>query len=394
MKVGFDVSQTGRDKAGCGILADCLIRHLPALMAEDEFLLYPTFGDLYWDERWAEDTALPAGANLRRGFHHTDFEAARAFWRTPPAALDALLGDPDIVHSNNFFCPPALARARLVYTLYDLNFLENPEWTTEANRVGCFTGVFNASVRANAVVAISDFSRRHFLATFPHYPAERTAVVHLASRFAAPAPGVAAGPPSERLARLAAAGFWLAVGTIEPRKNYEGLAEAFARLGGEGGRAMPLVIAGKNGWMMQHFDDRLRALELGDAVLRLGYASEAELAWLYRNCFAFVYPTFWEGFGLPVVEAMSQGAPVISSAVSSIPEILGDAGLLIDPHDGASLLAAMRRLADEPDLRQALAGRAARRARHFSWHETARRVAEIYREALARPRYAQSEPAR
>ena len=94
MRIGVDASRTGRDKAGCGVLADSLIRHLPALMAEDEFLLYATFGDLDWDERWAEETALPAGANVRRGSHHTDFEAARAFWRSPPAALDSALGDP------------------------------------------------------------------------------------------------------------------------------------------------------------------------------------------------------------------------------------------------------------------------------------------------------------
>ncbi|HKO07859.1 MAG TPA: glycosyltransferase, partial [Alphaproteobacteria bacterium] len=101
-----------------------------------------------------------------------------------------------------------------------------------------------------------------------------------------------------------------------------------------------------------------------------------------------VYPTLWEGFGLPIVEAMSQGAAVISSNVSAVPEILGDAGLLIDPRDVESLAAAMRRLEEEPALRGELVERAARRARRFSWQEAARKVAEIYREALARPRYA------
>jgi glycosyltransferase involved in cell wall biosynthesis len=386
VRIGFDVSQTGRDKAGCGVLADSLIRHLPALMAEDEFLLYATFGDLYWDERWAEETALPAGANVRRGFHHTDFEEARAFWRTPPAALDSALGDPDIVHSNNFFCPLTLERARLVYTLHDLAFVENPEWTTEGNRIGCFTGAFNASVRADFIVAVSDFSRRHFLANFPHYPVERTAVVHEASRFADV--GSPAAPRPERLAGFEAAGFWLSVGTIEPRKNYDRLLDAYARLRAGRRRTLPLVIAGKGGWMMQHFEDRLAALGIAEDVIRLGYVSDGELCWLYRNCFALVYPTLWEGFGLPLVEAMSQGAAVISSNVSAIPEILGDAGLLIDPHDVESLVAAMRRLEAEPALRGEIVERAARRVLRFSWQEAARKVAEIYREALARPRYA------
>ena len=392
MRIGFDVSQTGKEKAGCGFLADNLIRALPALMPADEFLLYPTFGDLFWDERWPTDTAFPQGPNLRRGFHHEDFEAARGFWRAPPAELEALLGAPDIVHSNNFFCPRSLRRARLVYTLYDLNFLEHPEWTTEANRIGCFEGVFGASVAADAVIAISEFTRRHFLERFPHYPAARVAVVHLASRFGGAGEKTAAASAPERLARLPAGDFWLAVGTIEPRKNYDGLIAAYARLKAEDASAPPLVIAGKSGWMMPHFEALLDTLGIADEVIRLGYVSEAELLWLYRHCLALVYPTFWEGFGLPLVEAMSEGAAVISSNVSSIPEIVEDAGILIDPHDGDALVRAMRELAASPERRQALGALARVRAARFSWPRAARRVAEIYRETLARPRYAE-EPA-
>jgi glycosyltransferase involved in cell wall biosynthesis len=385
MRIGFDVSQTGADKAGCGVLADNLIRHLPTLMPHDEFVLYPTFGDVYWDERWAEDTVLPACDNVRRGFHHTDFEDARTFWRAPPADLETLLEAPDILHANNFFCPTGLRRARLIYTLYDLNFLENPDWTTEVNRIGCFSGVFQASLQADFIVAISDFTRRHFLATFPHYPAERTQVVHLGSRFG-DGDAKPAAPP--RLAGVAQGGFWLAVGTIEPRKNYEGLARAYARLKSHDGRTLPLVIAGKTGWMMQHFGALLGELGIRNDVILLGYVSDAELAWLYRQCFAVVYPTFWEGFGLPVVEALSQGAPVISSDVSSIPEILGDAGLLIDPHDVESLVRAMRHLMGSSGLRQELLARAHTQAARFSWQEAARQVAASYREALALPRFA------
>ena len=234
MRIGFDVSQTGADKAGCGFLADNLIRHLPRLLPDDEFLLYPTFGDVFWDPCWPQDTALPEARNVRRGFSHEDFETARGFWRAPPAELEKLLGSPDLVHSNNFFCPRSLRRARLVYTLYDLSFLEHPEWTTEANRIGCFEGVFGASVAADAIIAISEFTRRHFLDRFPHYPAERIAAVHLASRFGGAEDKPAATSVSERLAHLPAGGFWLAVGTIEPRKNHDGLIAAYARLKAEG----------------------------------------------------------------------------------------------------------------------------------------------------------------
>ena len=389
MRIGFDVSQTGADKAGCGFLADNLIRHLPRLLPDDEFLLYPTFGDVFWDPCWAQDTAFPEARNVRRGFHHEDFETARGFWRAPPAELEKLLGAPDIVHSNNFFCPRGLRRARLVYTLYDLSFLEHPEWTTETNRIGCFEGVFGASIAADAVIAISEFTRRHFLERFPHYPAERIAAVHLASRFGGAGDKPPAASVPERLAGLPAGGFWLAVGTIEPRKNYDGLIAAYARLKAEDGTTAPLVIAGKSGWMMPHFEALLGKLGIAGDVMRLGYVSEAELLWLYRHCLALVYPTFWEGFGLPIVEAMSEGAAVISSNVSSIPEIVEDAGILIDPHDGEALVRAMRELAASPERRRALGALARARAARFSWPQAARRVAEIYRETLARPRYAE-----
>ena len=390
MRIGFDISQTGADKAGCGVVADNLARRLPALLPEDEFLLYPTFGDLYWDDRWTQGVVRPVHANARHGFHHTSQAAARDFWRQPPADLDAVLGQPDLIHSNNFFCPTGLRQARLIYTLHDLNFLEHPGWSDETNRIGCFSGVFNAALQADFVVAVSEFSRRHFLSTFPHYPADRTAVSHLASRFTGTdvSDGTGTAVPPQRLARLTAGGFWLAVGTIEPRKNYDGLARAYARLRAELPGTPPLVIAGKTGWLMQHFPDLLAELGLEPHVILLGYVGDDELHWLYRHCFAVVYPTFWEGFGLPVIEALQHGVPVISSNVSSIPEVLGDAGLLIDPHDLSTLVTAMQALAVTPGLRDQLVERAGRQAARFSWQSTASRVAEIYRDVLARPRYA------
>ena len=387
MRIGFDVSQTGADKAGCGFVAYNLARLLPELLPEDEFVFYPTFGDFYWDPNWDRDTVRPSRPNVARGFHHVDPEAARRFWRAPPQDLDRVLGSPDLVHSNNFFCPQALQRTRLVYTLYDLSFVKNPDWTTEGTRISCFANTFQAALRADFIMAISEFSRLHFLSTFPHYPADRTATVRLASRLGRDHLAVR----SNRLQSLVPGAFWLAVGTIEPRKNYEGLIRAYARLKALRGAVTPLVIAGKPGWMMEHLPRRIAELGLEQDVQTLGYVSDDELCWLYRHCFAFVYPTFWEGFGLPVVEALSQGAPVISSRVSSIPEILGDAGLFVQPHEPDSILAAMDALVSQPDLRPKLIERGTARAAKFCWIESARQVVTIYRAVLDQPRFATPE---
>lgn len=394
MKIGFDVSQTGADKAGCGFVAYNLIRALPELMPDDQFLLYPTFGDLYWDPQWDQGTYATRRPNVVRGYSHAQQDQTRSFWRQPPADLEAVLGEPDLIHSHNFFCPKGLRRTRLVYTLYDLNFLENPDWTTEENRIGCFSGVFQAALYADMVIAISDFSRQHFLATFPHYPADRTATVHLASRFSA----IHATIRSARLEALTPRMFWLAVGTIEPRKNYEGLIRAYATLKAQRSASpgtpplAPLVIAGKLGWMMPHFPALIAELGLTQDVVMLGYVSEDELCWLYRHCFAMVYPTFWEGFGLPVIEALSLGAPVISSRVSSIPEILDGVGLMVDPGDTDGLVRAMAELLDTPGLRDSLSHLGLERAQEFSWDSGARQVSELYREVTSRPKFAGLAP--
>src|SRR6185369_12988003 len=120
MRVGFDVSQTGQAKAGCGYFADSVIRNLATIDAENEYILYPTFGDFYWDPAWPSTTCHIAQANFRQGLGHRTVAEVQSFWRSSPPDLEVRLGSPDIVHANNFFCPVGLRHARLVYTLYDL----------------------------------------------------------------------------------------------------------------------------------------------------------------------------------------------------------------------------------------------------------------------------------
>jgi len=381
MRIGFDISQTGQAKAGCGWLADSLIRHLAGIDAQNDYVLYPTFGDLYWDTEGPAATAQIDRPNFRRGLSHPTLAEAQQFWRNPGDDFEEQLGEPDIVHANNFFCPHGLRQARLVYTLYDLMFLEHPESTMEANRNGCFTGVFNASLRADFVVAISHYSRRHFLDIFPHYPADRVAVAHLASRFHRQPDCAHPG----KLARLQPGRFWLNVGTIEPRKNHRRLLQAYARLKAELRESFPLVLAGGKGWLMEDFEGFVDKLGLREDIVVLGYVDETELQWLYQNCFAFLYPSLFEGFGLPVLEAMTLGAPIIASNTTSLPEIVGHAGLLVDPFVEESIFNAMHRLATGQINRKTLCEQAMARAREFSWGSAANRVREVYQQVVAIP---------
>lgn len=359
-----------------------MIRSLIERAPRHAYTVYPSFGDFYFDPRmaWARGYR---GRDVRSGPRHLTRAAASRFWNDP--RLEARLGHPDVVHSNNFWCPVQLSRTRLVYTCYDLSFAIHPEWTTEANRVGCFDGMFRAAAVADWVVAISKATRRDFLATFPHFPAERVRVVYPAARFEAHA---MRGERPNAAARLEPGAFWLSVGTVEPRKNQERLARAYARYRALGGAPMPLVLAGGSGWLMEGFEQHLAGLGVRDDVVLTGYVSDAELAWLYAHCHANLYASRFEGFGLPVLEGMQLGAPTLSSNATSLPEVAGDAAILLPPDDEEAWAQAMLALSRDPARRAQLAQAARARARRFDRHASADALLALYEDALAAPRRA------
>ena len=380
MRIGFDVSQTGTEKTGCGYLADGLVRALAEIDHHNQYILYPTFGGDYWDREGPGATRRIEASNFRRGLAQPTHREARAFWRLPPEDLETRLGYPDLVHSHNFFCPTGLRRARLVYTLHDLAFLVHPEWTTEHNRQICFEGVYNASLHADLVLANSEFTRRCFLETFPHYPEERTAVASPASRFADRDPALGSQPSS--LPQLEPDRFFLSVGTLEPRKNQVRLLEAYARYASASSDPLPLVLAGGRGWMMEDLEERIARQGLAQRVELLGYVDDETLRWLYSHAAAFVYPSLFEGFGMPVVEALSLSAAVVTSRVTSLPEVVGKAALFVDPEDVGEIEGALERLAMNEALREDLRRRAPVQAGRFSWLETARLVIGHYARVL------------
>ena len=182
--------------------------------------------------------------------------------------------------------------------------------------------------------------------------------------------------------RLPAPGFVLAVGTLEPRKNLPRLAEAYRALPEELRLEHPLVVVGKLGWQVRETVQALRSL--GDSCRLLGHVSDEDLAELYRRCAVFCYPSLGEGFGLPVLEAMTCGAAVITSDRSSLPEVGGDAVEYVDPTSVASIEDALERLLHDPARRAELAARAVARARQFSWARTAEIVLGVLVDAAQR----------
>jgi glycosyltransferase involved in cell wall biosynthesis len=259
--------------------------------------------------------------------------------------------------------------------------MEHPEWTTEANRMLCFDGVFHAGLYADAILAISEYSRAHFLQLFPHYPSENVHVIYPASRYTYTAD---LKRPKKLPKQIEQGSFWLCVGTLEPRKNHLGLLRAYAQHKARLGKAFPLVHAGGPGWLMHDFKDQIHKLNLESDVILLGYVDDTALQWLYQNCFAFVYPSYFEGFGLPVLEAMSLGAVVVASNTTSIPEIVGEAGILVDPAREEQIAHAMDELAGDQGRLATLRLAAAQRAAQFSWEQTAQQTLSLYSSVLQR----------
>ena len=283
----------------------------------------------------------------------------------------------DIVHAPILIIPPR-KKTPLVVTVFDLTFLMFPQHHVLNTRVLLGSGLRRAVREADAFLAISENTKRDLVRLAGVAP-ERIHVTPLA-----------ADPlfrPQEDAGTLARLGidrpYVLYVGTLEPRKNITVLLRAFAALQDQDKETL-LVLAGAKGWMYDEIFALTTQLGLKDRVRMLGYVSNEDLPVLYSQAQVFVYPSLFEGFGLPVLEAMQCGAPVITTNVSSLPEVAGDAGILISPDDVAGLTREMRSVLSEPERRADLSGRSLARAALFSWRKTAEMTAEVYH-AVSRP---------
>ncbi|MGV0103348.1 glycosyltransferase family 1 protein [Nostoc sp. DSM 114160] len=377
MKIGFDISQTGKSKAGCGYFADSLIKHLVNCNNNNEYLLYSAFGNTFWDPEHRISTCRFNKSNCTHLLDNFSHHESLAFWSSSAAIDEEKLGNPDIVHGNNFSCP-RFNSARFVYTLYDLSFLDHPEYTSEQNRWNCFNGVFSASMQADLIIAISEYSRQRFLEIFPHFPIERTRVVYLGSRFQD-------GDEEKSVTDLEPDHFWLSVGTLEPRKNLRRTLLAYKKYIDIYNDPKPLVLAGGQGWLEDDLESFIVSIGLTKHIRRLGYVDDDTLNWLYKNCWAFVYPSIYEGFGLPVLEAMNLGAAVITSNTTSLPEVGKDAVLYVDPTNEADIVAGFAKL-QEDKLRQVLRFNSPRQANNFSWSKAAKQVTQAYIDVLELPK--------
>ncbi len=295
-----------------------------------------------------------------------------------PLPIEALLGPLHVMHGPDFVLPPRLAAAGVV-TVHDLAFATRPEDAHPAQRRFLESAVPASIDRARLVVAVSETTRRDLMTRYGVRPHRIRVVPNAVSAEFHERDGDDELAEVRRRLRLPE-DFLLSVGTIHPRKNLGGLARAAASSGRQLGRALPVVHVGREGWLCERvFADIETAGPPG--IRFVGQINDATLRALYRQAAALVYPSFAEGFGLPILEAFACGTPVVTSNGSGMLEAAGDAAELVDPHDPDSIAAGIVRVVRDADRRMELVERGRRRLRDFSWSRSARQMLDVYAEA-------------
>ncbi len=389
MKIGIDISSATGEKTGVGYYTANLVEALSKIDTVNEYILYPFFYHMYCPD-FKSQVAPP-----QKNFHlrwekiyqkilvkipgKTLGKILSGLWYAP-IPKKWILGNVDILHSTTFSAPRN-HYGQLIVTIYDVSFLTLPECHTESNRRHCLKGTRDAVRYADCIIAISNHGKQELVKYFGADP-DKIVVTHLAAKDIFAPCGVEEQNRVREKYKIPR-DFIFFVGSFEPRKNIETLIRAYANLPETIKTQHPLVIAGGKGWLNSEIDALIKSLP-PDQIRRIGYVDEKDLPGLYSAAAVFVYPSLYEGFGLPILEAMSCGAPVITSNTSSMPEISGDAALLFYPHDVRQLTTLLIEVMGNENLRNELSRKGINRAGQFSWEKTARATLKIYEDLNSR----------
>ena len=366
-RVGMDLSPLTRARTGVGHYTHRLIEHL--LAAGGASYLGFAAG------RGAIEPGLESKlAGLRRVPLPIRVLYASWSWTGRPR-VDRLLGGVDVFHATNYFLPP-VHKSKRVVTIHDLAFLKHPEWCSPKIRGTFSRNIGRFAREADALLTVSQAAKEDVVELLG-VPEERITVTHNAVDG-----GLARVSRDDVASVLERYGvrqpYVLFVSTLEPRKNVEGLLEAFAALLDDFPHT--LVLVGQWGWGAEPILAALERPALRGRVHRVGYvARHADLGAFYSGADAFFFPSFYEGFGIPVLEAMTCGAPVVTSDRSALPEVAGDAARYVDPDDVEAMAAGLRAVLEDTALRERLREAGFARARKFSWADCAARTYAVYR---------------
>jgi glycosyltransferase involved in cell wall biosynthesis len=371
VRIAIDAHSVGSQLAGNETYAVNLIEALAEVDQSNQYTLYVTRQSAIdrFANRWPN-------FNVKRTVPHTPL------LRIPVTLSAELRRNPvDVLHVQ--YTAPPLAPCPVVATIHDLSFEHLPETFNRRSRAQLRLTVRRTARKAAQILTLSEFSRRDIVDTYGIAP-DRVSVTPAA----APSHFKPIKDETELRKIRETYGierdYILSVSSIQPRKNLIRLIEAYSCLRGlrAEGKLPQLVLVGKRGWLDNETFRAAQRHSANNDIAFTGYVAENDLPALYSGATCFVYPSFFEGFGLPVLEAMQCGAPVIAGNRTSIPEVVGKAGLLFDPFDTNSLVQALTRMLDDSEYRAALRTQGLARAREFDWKQTARMTLQAYQKAV------------
>lgn len=355
MRITVDATSTLVRSAGVKNYTYHWIAHLRGQAASrDEIRAFPFLGDLGRLDH--ERSARPRWSTLSR------LAVLHAVNRLGPAALDWAIAGSDVFHTSNQV-HHAPKRARLTATVHDLTALMMPEVHTPGNIRADRNFAREVLQRADGLIAVSENTRQDAIRLLRISPDRITTIYSGVSKEYFHARPIRRERP-----------FALYVGTIEPRKNLDTLLDAWGRLKPDLRKNFELIIAGPVGWAAGATLNRIRS-----EATYLGYVPEADLPGLVAGAAVFVYPSLYEGFGFPVVQAMAAGTPVVTSNTSCLPEVAGDAAVLTDPRSPAEIASMLERVLESETLRAELSSRGKRRAQLYRWETCAERSLNFFR---------------
>lgn len=371
MTVAFDISYIQRSRTGIGRASGALLDALLAQDARNSYILHGWSCSLD-----VEGIETRRGENVRIQSGRLPGHIKRFYWnrlRWPP--LESIIAEFDVFHSADPMLPP-LAKAKGLVMIHDLAYKKFPHFF-ERHVVAWDKFVARSVERADAIIVPSEQTRSDLLAYFP----PSIGKIHLvrfpiSSMFVPPSMGHS--DPQQRPTLALPDRFILYVGTIEPRKNLERLIQAFELFSRPPRSDVHLLLVGKLGWLYDGVFDRLNHSPVRHRIHHAGYVEDRHLPYLYRRAEFFVYPSLYEGYGFPVLEAMASGTAVITSNSSSLKEIAQGASILINPASVEEMAEAMQLFADNPSLRAEYSRRGLIRAGEFSAQEAADAVLNLY----------------
>ncbi len=372
--IGINYTSAINQNAGIGRYTRELVKTLSRLDTQTPYRLFMA------DTKTEETIPLP-GPNFSR--HCTSLSErwlARLWYRLRlPLWIQAWTGAVDLFHQPDFVLPPVWPGTRTLLTVHDLSFENQPSDSIMPGMETHLKKWVPASVRrASHVIAVSEATRQDLIERYHTPPEKITTLYHGVTPNFQPVTNPETLAAVKKKYGLDERPFILSISTLQPRKNYRRLVEAFAQVA----PSYTLVLGGGRGWGYEEIFAAIDALGLQDRVYFPGYIADADLPALYSAARLFAYPSLYEGFGMPLLEAMACGTPVLTSNLSSLPEVVEEAGILVDPYDVEAIAAGLSTLLHDENLRQHYVQAGIEQAQKFTWDGMVTKLLALYQTLL------------